>query len=281
VEFLHGFRVASRRIRAAVAQMKKVYPEADALRLKRDFANIGRLTNKLRDLDVLLMARAEYEEAVPVELRPGLASFFHELEGRRALEFARLAEALKSPKHAKTLSYWREYLKNAEKLPARPNSGKAVETLAGAFISKRLKRVRKAAEALDERSPDAEMHKLRIECKKLRYLFEFFGPLFDAKGVERVVGRLKRLQDFLGGLNDLSVQQSFLTESLAQMPIKGKDSIMAAAALGALVARLCEARQKLKGSFSKVFDKFLDSEEYAELKLLFKADARKDDEGVR
>jgi CHAD domain-containing protein len=276
VEFLHDFRVASRRIRAAVAQVKGVFPEPDALKLKRDFASIGRLTNRLRDLDVLLLARAEYEESVPEELRPGLASFFQELEAKRAMEFAKLAQALSAPGFGKTLRRWHDYLEKSASLPKCPNSAVPVEDLAGRFILKRLKRVLKSAEALDEKSPDAEMHALRIECKKLRYLLEFFGPLYEGAGVEKVVGRLKRLQDFLGGLNDLSVQQSFLSGSLSHLPIKGQRSILAAAALGALVARLCESRRKLKGSFSKVFDKFLDSSEYDELKEVF-ASKRKEE----
>ena len=272
VEFLHDFRVASRRIRSAVSQIKEVFPEKDVLRLKSDFSSIGTLTNKLRDLDVLLMSRGDYEDAVPEELRPGLASFFQELEMRRAVEFAKLAGALSSPNYAKILKRWTDYLNDSSKLPKLANSAIPVEKLAGRFILKRLKRVLKSADRLDEHSPDSEMHSLRIECKKLRYLLEFFGPLFEDKSVVKVVGRLKRLQDFLGALNDLVVQQRFLSESLSSLPMKGSRSIMAAAALGALIAKLCESRRKLRGSFSKVFDKFLDSAEYEELESVFKLD---------
>lgn len=274
VEFLHDFRVASRRIRSAVSQIKGVFPEEDALRMKRDFASIGKLTNKLRDLDVLLLARQDCEEAVPEELRPGLASFFKSLEARRAAEFAKLSAELSAPGRAKTLRRWIEYLESSASLPRQANSSRQVERLAGLFILKRLKRVLKSADRLDERSPDVEMHALRIECKKLRYLLEFFGPLFESRGVDKLLGRLKRLQDFLGGLNDLSVQQRFLSESLSRLPLKDQGSILPAAALGALIAKLYESRRKLKGSFSKVFDKFLDSEEFGELQTVFKSKSK-------
>lgn len=270
VEFLHDFRVASRRIRSAVSQIKHVFPEADAARMKRDFTAIGKRTNKLRDLDVLLMSRADCEDSIPEELRPGLESFFEEIEAHRRDEFSKLVSSLMSTRRSKTLKRWTEYLKTSSSLPRQANSDKPVEQLAGRFILKRLKRVLKSADRLDERSPDAEMHALRIECKKLRYLLEFFGPLFDSKGVGRLVGRLKRLQDFLGGLNDISVQSRFLSESLSRLSMKTSSSTIPAAALGALIARLYDRRRKLKGSFSKVFDKFLDSSEFEALEAVFK-----------
>jgi CHAD domain-containing protein len=62
-----------------------------------------------------------------------------------------------------------------------------------------------------------ERHKLRIAVKKLRYTIELFGSLFDKDGLERFVGRLKRLQSALGYANDVRVAHEFITELLAQI----------------------------------------------------------------
>ena len=45
------------------------------------------------------------------------------------------------------------------------------------------------------------MHKLRIECKKLRYAAEFFMPVFA--GMDDFIGHMKGLQDLLGVMNDV------------------------------------------------------------------------------
>jgi len=274
MEFLHDYRVSIRRIRSALSQIKGVFPDSDVLRFKRDFGHIGRLTNRLRDLDVLLLSRQDCEDSVPEELRPGLRAFFASLDGFRSAEFKRLSSELSAQTRFKTVKRWQDYLDSAKKLPPMRNSEITVESLAGSFILKRLKRVLKAADKLDEDSPDSEMHSLRIECKKLRYLLEFFGPLYESRGVSKIVGRLKGIQDFLGGLNDLSVQQRLLASSLSTLPRKGSKSILAAAALGALIAKLCERREKLKRNFSKVFSKFLDSSEFDELAKSFASKGR-------
>ncbi len=62
-----------------------------------------------------------------------------------------------------------------------------------------------------------ERHKLRIAVKKLRYTIELFGSLFDKDGLERFVGRLKRVQGDLGYANDVRVAHEFVTELFAQI----------------------------------------------------------------
>jgi CHAD domain-containing protein len=53
-----------------------------------------------------------------------------------------------------------------------------------------------------------EMHRLRIECKKLRYTSEFFKPVF--LGMDEFITHMKGLQDLLGVMNDVSVMQHLL-----------------------------------------------------------------------
>ncbi len=48
------------------------------------------------------------------------------------------------------------------------------------------------------------LHQLRIQCKELRYAFEFFAPLLGPE-IEPVIAVLEQLQDNLGALNDARV----------------------------------------------------------------------------
>src|SRR5215510_1707162 len=62
-------------------------------------------------------------------------------------------------------------------------------------------------------------HKLRIQVKKLRYAAEFFSGLFqDKKAMRRqkkFMPALKRLQDGLGDLNDIAVDERLIANAAA------------------------------------------------------------------
>jgi CHAD domain-containing protein len=68
-------------------------------------------------------------------------------------------------------------------------------------LRRQIKRRGAHLKALDP----ASRHKLRIRAKRLRYALEFFAGLYGAKESERVLARVKGLQDDLGALNDLKV----------------------------------------------------------------------------
>lgn len=89
------------------------------------------------------------------------------------------------------------------------------------------------------RDDAAEMHQLRIECKKLRYATEFFLPLFD--GMNVFIGHMKGLQDLLGVMNDVSVTHHLLDDLLV-----GKSDRELFVYAGGLIGwRSCEFRHLL------------------------------------
>jgi CHAD domain-containing protein len=64
--------------------------------------------------------------------------------------------------------------------------------LARKFIRKRYKKVIKRGRAITEDTPYDVFHSLRIDCKKLRYLLEFFASLFPANKMILLIGQLKK-----------------------------------------------------------------------------------------
>jgi triphosphatase len=56
-------------------------------------------------------------------------------------------------------------------------------------------------------------HKLRKALKRLRYASHFLCGLYRQKQVDRYLTQLSKLQDILGGLNDLATAEDFLTRS--------------------------------------------------------------------
>jgi inorganic triphosphatase YgiF len=79
---------------------------------------------------------------------------------------------------------------------------------------RKLKKRGHGHEHLDE----AQLHKLRIEAKKMRYALEFFGNLFEGKMISKAIKALSSLQDSLGGLNDAAVGRRLLKELVRTHP---------------------------------------------------------------
>lgn len=242
-EFLHHYRVSMRKIRSLLSLLKGVFPRDVTVRLKREFSRIVKRTNRLRDLDVYLLNRCEYENMLPGFMRAGLNDMFDDYATERKAEQKRVKRYLRSRAYEAKITELEDFFHGPDVLPASPNSGVAIKKLAAGRIGKAYKRIRHFADSFDERTPNKNIHRLRIQCKKMRYLLEFFACLFDRDGVVELTNRLKKLQDKLGLFNDLSVQQSSLREYAETKMADGKTHSRLLLALGGLIASLNNRHQ--------------------------------------
>jgi CHAD domain-containing protein len=174
---------------------------------------------------------------------------------------------LESDTYKKILRTWEEFLKGPEQSPKdAENSEAPIIELAKKHIWKKYSKVIKLGSKIHNNSPDPELHRLRIECKKLRYLLEFFTSLFPEKDIKLIIRYLKKLQDNLGNFNDLFVQQERLKNFLKQADVgydlKKKNT---QAAAGGLISVLYQKQRGVRKKFSNNFKEFSDKE----LSLLF------------
>jgi CHAD domain-containing protein len=258
IEFLHDFRVAVRRTRSALSQIKGVIPEPQLTRFRQDFRKIGRLSNVLRDLDVYIDQQQDYEKMIPDDLQPALKPLFMSLRKQRQEEYKKVVAALKDEFYKNTVKSWNDFLKEmSESATSAVNSDKEIKPLANAFISKRYNRVIKKGGRISDASADEQLHDLRIECKKLRYLLEFFSSLYPVEDVGNFIKQLKRLQDNLGEFNDLFVQQSELRAFIRNSPVT-KSSLELHTAVGALIGVLHSRQKQVRKEFDKIFKRFSD-----------------------
>ena len=276
-EFLHDFRVSGRRTRSALSQIKDVFPEAELDRFKQDFRVLGQYSNKLRDLDVYLRNKEQYLSMLPENLRSGLDPFFMDLEKERENELGKFVEVLRSDFYRQLVSDWDAFLVSdaahegdSAKRPV--NAEEPVITLARAFIWRRYKKIMKDGAKMDSNSPDEKLHRLRIQCKKLRYLMEFFASLFPADEITLLTKQLKQFQDNLGEFNDLSVQRSTLKEYLDTIVPESDRAILVAAAIGGLITNLNMRQQHVRAEFSDQFLLFSQKKNTKLVKQLFKDD---------
>ncbi|MGD9947803.1 MAG: CHAD domain-containing protein [Desulfobulbus sp.] len=261
IEFLHDLRVAIRRTRSGLSLVKQVLPATIVSRFKKEFAAFGSMTGPTRDLDVYLKDRQKYLDRLPPPLQPGLELFFNNLLKQRQTEQKKLTRRLQTKKITAIFDDWQRCLEQEDIHPA-PLAGMPVKEVADPIISRHHKRVLRSGFSLDTTTPDEAVHRLRIQCKKLRYSMEFFSSLYPAEELQIVVKHLKKLQDILGVFNDLSVQQTMLRETLSKLSEKTptKEHLAIAAALGGLMLSLYQEQRALRSHFKEAFTQFSDAE---------------------
>lgn len=237
-EFLHHYRVAIRMVRAAIAQLKVVFPEQDVPILKQRFGDLARKTNKLRDLDVFILDKERYMNLLPQSMRNDLTPMFNDFQNSRQAEAKRISSWIASKTYRNEMGELQALFNNGYSAMETLWSEKPSIELAINKIQKTYKKIYKAAVKISHTTPDEAIHKIRIDCKKLRYLLYFFASQFDKNKIKVVAKHLKKLQDKLGIFNDLTVQSEFLKNYLYQLEHKPKKDIMLIASVGGLISNL-------------------------------------------
>ena len=270
IEFLHDYRVAVRRTRSALGQIKGVYPDSVTKGYREKFAKLGAITNLLRDLDIYLLHKARYRAMLPSELNPGLDHMFSIFGTRRKKAHKELVKALKSKAYKEAMKSWGRFLSGPLDNNTAPNAQVPVIDLSAKIILKKYKQIIKKGGKIDSGSPDADLHRLRIECKKLRYMLEFFSSLYPEEDIRILVKHLKKLQDNLGDFNDLSVQQVSLKEFAGGLDQKNDEDRETIVSSGGLISLLFQRQKEIRSQFSEKFREFSDEETSDMFHKLFK-----------
>ncbi len=270
-EFLHDLRVATRRTRSALTQVKRVLPDAVVEDFKQRFAWLGQITGPTRDLDVFLLGLPQYRASLPAAMAADLDALEAHLRAVHRTEQARLRRRLGSAEMRALLADWRALL-DADTMPGEP--GWFADLPIGRVASRRIwrmyKRVLKDGRAVRFDGPPEQMHELRKDCKKLRYLIEFFRGLYPDKEVKRLVKALKVLLDNLGDFQDLEVQAEKLREFARAFSNDDPDGRATIMAIGALVADLLRHQQAAHERFAACFAAFDTPDNHAVHVRLFK-----------
>lgn len=272
-EFLHDYRICLRKIRSVISLMKGVYPEEETQRLKAEWAELGRATNRLRDLDVYLLDRENYINLLPPSLQEGLHAFFENIRKERAEVQQSVSKHFADSGYLKRIETLSAFFTEPDRLPASEKSQEPVLTFASERIYKRYRKIQKASRALTHDTPDEAIHQIRIECKKLRYMLEFFGELFDPEGLAKLVKQLKAAQNILGRFNDYAVQQESLLQYWAEH--KMTVTVDQALSIGGLIAVLNRQQVAERSRAEKALLRFSKRDVHAAFKKTFQLPAPK------
>jgi CHAD domain-containing protein len=217
IEGVHQMRVATRRLRSALSLFRSAVPKNISQLWLVDLRWIGEQLGYARDLDVLISE--------------GLTPFVNNLKLTAETSFRQLAEEkradayqqkviplLEGARYQQFCPRFSEWVASRawEQAPGTKKSSKQlampITDYARQVLDKQEQKVLKTGKGIDYKDNQA-MHQLRIECKKLRYAAEFFTPL--CQELSDYIGHLKKLQDILGVLHDVSLTQELLQQLLA------------------------------------------------------------------
>lgn len=242
-EDIHDLRVASRRLREALALFESCYPAGKLAAIDKTAKKVTRLLGEMRNTDEAYLFFAGLAGELGEPCSSALQPLLSMLQERRAGGGERLKNRLKKVVPGKLRPH---YLKLIDAPTLFSSAGTGADPFIpfpdfardaiGPGISPVLDLLPQAS-----LSGEVEMqHRLRIAIKHFRYRIELFDFLIGKgfKGIHEVV---KTYQDILGQMHDLDVFIELVRKTGIPFPIEGL-----------IEAAVIEKRQKLFGDFSRL-----------------------------
>jgi len=240
-EDVHRMRVAVRRTRALLRAARPLLDREWSEPLRSVLKWLGGSLGPRRDLDVLIeRLRKEIADLDPPE-HVAAGQLVELLREERDQAQAVAVEALSSARYFRLL----DEVESATRGPRVRRSQISLARLA----RREFKRLRKKTGRLSWASTDAELHRVRILCKRTRYAVELAEPELGKRG-RRVAERAAALQDVLGEHQDAIVAEARLREVLTRAQGSG-----AAFAAGRLVERERARRAAARAALPKAWRK--------------------------
>ena len=269
-EFLHDFRVAVRRTRSALTQIKGVLPARILDRYKAEFAWLGQATGPLRDLDVYLLKFDDYRNSLPDAMRAHIDPLRAFLLRHQRLEHQALVKSLNSARYRRLLKNWRRFLEQpVSERSTLANAQRPVLAVSCQRIRHVYKRILREGNTIEHDSPASALHELRKACKKLRYLMEFFQCLYPEEEIRALIRELKTLQDNLGDFQDYEVQVAALKRFGQQMVDEDGVPAETLLAMGMLIDGLEQRQHQAREEFAGRFANFSLSKNQDKFRKLF------------
>ena len=260
-EGIHQARVALRRMRALVTAYRHHMSGEVHGWLSQELRWLQQELSPARDWDVF----AAYTlppilKRLPEE--PALEHLRDEAQKVRGEAYETVRALFASPRYTLLLLKLGRILEAGDwyppaDLPAAATLEEPVKGFADRLLAFRHRRLRKFGKKRDNLN-EADLHRLRLLAKKMRYSADFFRSLYAEKAVRRYFAAVAELQDRLGSINDAVVTHALLQKLDERTP----DSAEAAHAVGMVRGwQAAKIEQDLLG-FDKVWKEFSSAEPF-------------------
>lgn len=204
-ESFHKLRIALRRLRTLWWAYEPLLDKRDTKLQRDEFKVLADAAGKTRDWDVLreLIVNQKRTRDRFGSMLPHIETFRSNAltYSRAAIGNANIAYILESAQGSA--------LTNMASAGALPHFGDFARTRVEAAERKLRKQIQRAISA--ERDDYATLHEVRIACKKVRYILEFFSPVLD-NAHQSAIQKLASIQKELGDLNDIVTSESLIRQ---------------------------------------------------------------------
>lgn len=213
-EAVHQMRVALRRLRSALKVFAEVVADPHLEEVKAELRWLLGHLGPARDADVFLAEILDPVVAAHPDLF-ALDSLRRHWHRQRDADFAAAVAAVAEPRFTALMLMLGAWVEGGDWVNTRSRrQAEPVQKLARRVLARLDRRLRKAGGKRLHLLPAAELHRLRILGKRLRYAGEFFASLYPKGAAKAFLARLAGLQDHLGELNDIAVAAPRLAGSV-------------------------------------------------------------------
>jgi len=209
IEYVHQARVAVRRLRSAFSVFGHAFPREMFARQLDELRWLAGALGTARDWDVLMTETLPAVcAALPAE--QALQELMQRCAGVRETARRTAQEAVASKRYTVLLLelsgiFLRMPWLISEDAGAVERARPLID-FSSDVLTSRERKILKHNSKLGKLD-DAQLHRLRIRIKKLRYAAEFFGSLYEKKAVRDYIATLTLLQELLGRLNDAATAE--------------------------------------------------------------------------
>jgi len=221
-ESIHQLRVAGRRLRVALPLLARKPRGRRVRRASSILAELTRGAGGSRDLDVSLEI-LDQRMAELVRRSPELTLLRRRLRGARRRSRDRMAEAVLDLEIAALRRDLRAVVaRRGERLFTVLVRFRGLRDRRGAKLISRL-------DGLGNRFEPHELHRLRIDCRRLRYVAELGQSLMSQPPEEGAIALFKQLQEHLGRIHDAHVLATWFGGQAEAARLRGQLEVATAA----------------------------------------------------
>ncbi len=214
-EHIHRMRVASRRLRAALAIFHDCLPAKRSLLWARDIRSLTRALGAARDTDVQIEVVREIYTVVAEKVnKPGIRRLLLRLKQQRKALQERVQKTLEQLEKSSSLenisSKFEHLISGGQTLPAKKDQ---LYRLAYETINDRLNEFLAYEVYIRRVEYKQELHAMRIAAKKLRYTMEIFNGLFPGE-ITNAIQAARKTQEWIGAIHDCDVWIEYIPRFL-------------------------------------------------------------------
>jgi len=215
---VHQMRVASRRLRAALAVFSDALPGKKVKKWRKPMRGLTEALGEARDADVQIAfvedRLSELDDATR-PFAPGIQRLHLRLTQRRQAMQGRVVKAMDQAEASPLLTDMPDDLRRIivdtrpadpshDAAPLEPAADPNLRNHARQAIGERLDELLGYEPYVEQPGMTEQLHEMRIAAKRLRYTMEVLQPVFGPR-MDTPIKRVRRLQNDLGELHDADV----------------------------------------------------------------------------